>query len=293
MKSLGIPGLVLVVCALVGGCGADVPSGQPAPSSVSPDDEGRVKVTEQVYDVDGHGIYMTCSGEGPVTVVFLHGWVDDKAFIPHEHVLTVGNLLVDDYRFCAYDRRNVGSSETVDAPQTPDDVVSDMEGVLAAARVEPPYLLYAGSFGGVVASAYLAKHPDDVVAMVLGDSAFPDELTLDHLLPKRFRQRHFDKEDACCSVERISQYDLYRSLQPTIGHEPAIPVVYLASKQEPWDQNDYESPEYDARILDLQADYVDRFSPGVLHWVDAPHWMEPVVPEVIADAIREADSLRQ
>lgn len=42
-------------------------------------------------------------------------------------------LLIDDYRVCLYDRRNVGSSETVDAVQTPGDVVRDMSAVLKPA----------------------------------------------------------------------------------------------------------------------------------------------------------------
>jgi pimeloyl-ACP methyl ester carboxylesterase len=246
-----------------------------------------------LYDVGGHRLYLSCSGDGPVTVVFIHGWVNEPSFVPHAYTNGVTRLLTDDYRVCAYDRRNVGSSETVDAVQTPADVVQDMEGVLRAGGVEPPYILWAGSFGGLVAAAYLKAHPEDVVGMVLIDSMFPDELRLDPFLPERYRFRHFTKEDKCCTVERISQYDLIRSLQKGIGHEPDIPVVYLASSQEPRDQNDFESPKYDARILDAQAAYVDRFSPGILRWVDAPHWMEPVVPDVIADAVREVDALRQ
>ena len=98
-------------------------------------------------------------------------------------------------------------------------------------------------------------------------------------------------DDACCSQERIAQYDLIRDAQRYIGHEPRVPMIYLASKQEPRDQNDYQSPSYDARILDAQAAFVDRFSPGQLKWVDAPHFMEPVVPEQIAQAVRDADHL--
>ena len=58
-------------------------------------------------------------------------------------------------------------------------------------------------------------------------------------------------------------------------------MVYLASLQHPR-TDDYDSPKYNARILDALAAYVDRFSPGILRWVDAPHFMEPVVPDVIA-----------
>ena len=248
-------------------------------------------VTSDLYDVGGHRLYMECAGEGSTTVVFVHGWVNDPNFVPHDAAASVRDLLTDDYQVCLYDRRNVGSSDTVDAVQKPRDLVRDMRGVLMAGGVEPPFILYAGSFGGLVAHAYLKEHPEDVAGMVLVDSMFPDELRLDRYLPRDYTFKHFSKEDKCCTLERISQYDLIRSLQPTIGEEPKIPVVYLASEQEPRDENDYESPEYDSRILDVQADYVDRFAPGILRWVDAPHFMEPAVPDVIADAVLEVGEL--
>ena len=36
----------------------------------------------------------------------------------------------------------------------------------------------------------------------------------------------------------------------------------------------------------MQAAYVERFSPGERVEVDAPHFMEPVVPDEIAAAVR-------
>ena len=246
--------------------------------------------TTGLYDVGGHKLYMSCAGDGPTTVVFVHGWIND-ASVPHVHATGVRDRLVDDFRVCLYDRRNVGSSETVDAVQTPGDVVRDMHAVLKAGGERPPYILWAGSFGGLVASAYLQAHPDDVTGVVFVDAMFPDELGLDRYLPRQHTFKHFDREDKCCTVERISQLDLIRSLQPTIGREPDIPAIYLAAKWQPRTVNDYGSPGYDARILDAQAAFVDRFSPGILRWVEAPHFMEPVVPDVIANAIRELGRL--
>ena len=51
-----------------------------------------------------------------------------------------------------------------------------MEAVLAAGGVQPPYILMAASFGGLVATQFMNAHPDDVVGMVLIDTMFPDEL---------------------------------------------------------------------------------------------------------------------
>ena len=197
--------------------------------------------TTGLYDVGGHKLYMSCAGDGPTTVVFVHGWIND-ASVPHVHATGVRDRLVDDFRVCLYDRRNVGSSETVDAVQTPRDVVRDMRAVLRAGGEKPPYILWAGSFGGLVASAYLKAHPDEVTGVVFVDAMFPDELGLDRYLPRQHTFKHFDREDKCCTLERISQFDLIRSLQPTIGREPDIPAIYLAAKWQPRTVNDYGSP---------------------------------------------------
>ena len=44
-------------------------------------------------------------------------------------------------------------------------------------------------------------------------------------------------------------------------------------------------------MLDCLAAFVNRFAPGKLLWVDAPHFMEAAVPGQIARAVREVDHL--
>jgi proline iminopeptidase len=51
--------------------------------------------------------------------------------------------------------------------------VADVDAVRAAARVDRPVIL-GHSFGGAVAQAYAAGHPDHVAALILMDSAGPD-----------------------------------------------------------------------------------------------------------------------
>ena len=70
------------------------------------------------------------------------------------------------------------------------------------------------------------------------------------------------------------------------------PGTYLASTQEGYDDNDYGIPEYDRRIVKLQATYVHRFSPGRRIEVDAPHYMEPVIPDQIAQEVRRVIEVR-
>jgi hypothetical protein len=40
-------------------------------------------------------------------------------------------------------------------------------------------------------------------------------------------------------------------------------------------------------VRDLQEDAMDHFDPGEVRLVDAPHDMEPVIPDEIAAAVRE------
>ncbi|GAA5200288.1 alpha/beta hydrolase [Microbacterium jejuense] len=241
----------------------------------------------RLIDVDGHGLYLDCKGSGSPTVVYVHGWTDKRTHVPHEGAEAIQTLLADDHRVCLYDRRNVGSSETVDAAQTPDDMLHDMEGVLANGGVEPPYILMAASFGGLLAYSFLNHHPDQVSGVVFLDAFFPDELALDAYLPADKTFQHFQDDDMCCTLERINEYALIDGLQQYIGHEPAIPMIYLAAAQGPRGGWNPKSPDYSPHFTEAQQAFVDRFSPGELRWVDAPHFMEPEIPDVIAQAVRD------
>jgi hypothetical protein len=48
---------------------------------------------------------------------------------------------------------------------------------------------------------------------------------------------------------------------------------------------EYGIPEYDSIIVDVMQRYVGRFSPGTFIPIDAPHLMEPAIPDEIAEAL--------
>lgn len=246
----------------------------------------RADVVDGMFDVGGHELYLHCEGTGSPTIVYLHGSITEPGVQPVSNARRIQDEISDTYQFCAYDRRNVGRSETVDAVQTPDALLSDLRGLLDAAAIEPPYVLLGASFGGLPAYVYANSYQDEVVGMVLLDSMFPDEFSLEYLWPPEDRYEAFDAEDENDSLERISHYDMHVAAQAFVGNEPHIPLIYLASEQEPWNEQGYGIAKYDAQILDLQAGFVDRFAPGELIWVDSPHFMEPVVPTEIAAALR-------
>ncbi|HUG47808.1 MAG TPA: alpha/beta fold hydrolase [Candidatus Limnocylindria bacterium] len=258
-------------------------SAEPAPVLSPSPETGAI---EGKFDVGGHEVYLNCRGTGSPTIIYLHGWFEQRGVDPHSNGLGIQRRLQDDYRVCLYDRRNLGRSDTVDEVQDASHVMNDLHNLLAAAELKPPYVLLGASFGGLLSYVYANTYPDEVVGMVLLDAGFPDEVSLEHLFDFEDRQEALADEDAS-SLERIVHFAVYQEAAQFIGKEPAIPVTYFASLQEPWDVNDYGLAEYDEKILDLQAAYVDRFSPGKLVWVDAPHFMEPAIPDEIAHAVRE------
>ena len=287
--SVGVVG-ALVVLVLVGcGGGGSEEAGRAPASSSTPTTPGSstagarppLDVVEGSFDVGGHSLFMRCEGTGSPTVVYLHGSISDGNFIPHNSASSFAQLLASEHRTCIYDRRNVGDSDTVDAVQLPQDALRDLHRLLDAAGIDAPYVLVGASFGGMLAYLYANEHPDDVVGMVLLDSMFPDELALEHLFPPEDTYESYSEADEA-SLERISHFKTLMAGQRFIGREPAIPVTYLASDTEGFEDNDFGIPAYDRRILELQSAYVDRFSPGLLKRVEAPHYMEPVIPDQIA-----------
>ena len=166
-------------------------------------------------------------------------------------------------------------------------MLHDMESVLSKGGVEPPYILMAASFGGLVAYDFLNHHPDQVSGLVLLDAIIPDELSLDQYLPPEATFQYFSEDDKCCTTERVSGFDLINGLQQYIGNEPDVPMIYLGAALDPRVDYDWVTPEYAARYPGLLQRFVDRFTPGELRWVDANHFMEPEVPDQIAQAVRD------
>lgn len=237
------------------------------------------------FDVGDHSLYLKCRGTEAPTIVYMHGSITEASVAPHSNGEAFLTSLSDDHRVCVYDRRNLGRSETVDAPQLPEDAIADMHELLNAAGVEPPYVLLGASFGGLLSYLYANTYPDEVAGMVLLDSPFPDQLSLEHLVKPADRYEAFSAEDENESLERISHFKTLEAAHPYIGEEPAIPVTFLSSIPE--SDAVLGIPKYDKKALRLQEAYVERFSPGEYLRVDAPHFMEDAIPEKITRELRQ------
>jgi proline iminopeptidase len=86
-----------------------------------------------------------------------------------------------------YDQRGVGASKGLraGAPQTMEAQIADLEAVRAALKLKK-IALVGDSFGGMIAMAYAAAHPEHVGKLILSDSAAPSWKSMVHLLPETF-----------------------------------------------------------------------------------------------------------
>ena len=86
-----------------------------------------------------------------------------------------------------YDQRGTGESKHVqaNAPQTMDAQIADLDAIRTALALDRVAIL-GDSYGGMVAMAYAAAHPEHVARLILSDSSAPSWNSLVHLLPQVF-----------------------------------------------------------------------------------------------------------
>jgi 3-oxoadipate enol-lactonase len=109
--------------------------------------------------------YHLTGSKGPV-VVLLHemgGTLDSwDEVVPG---------LSGDYRVLRYDARGTGLTEKVRQPYSNDAAVDDLEGLLKALDLPPPYHLVSVAAASTVSIGFLERHKDQVAKLVLCNPA--------------------------------------------------------------------------------------------------------------------------
>jgi pimeloyl-ACP methyl ester carboxylesterase len=122
-------------------------------------------------DDSGREIATVCWGEGTPTVILETGGRNIEQWTGSG----VARDLATRTRVCTYDRPGTGASDPPPfARRDADDVVDDLHGLLIAADVGGPYVLLGRSFGGMIATYYAERFPDDVRGVVVLDTPAPD-----------------------------------------------------------------------------------------------------------------------
>jgi class 3 adenylate cyclase len=128
---------------------------------------------------DGVRIAYASHGDGP-PLVFVRGWIshldamwDDPEFRPFMEAIGTH------FTVTRYDLRGCGLSDRSPADLDLDDLVLDLEAVMA--RVgdgQEPVVLYGTCYGGLIAARYAARHPERVDKLILdGTYAKGEDIT--------------------------------------------------------------------------------------------------------------------
>jgi pimeloyl-ACP methyl ester carboxylesterase len=124
----------------------------------------------RLVDVGGRRLHLLGAGEGGPAVVVVPA-LGDSGLIWQR----IQSSLAPEVRVCLYDRAGIGWSDPLRRRRSTSGMADDLHALLAAAGVEPPYILVGHSVGGIIARRFAASYPALVAGMVLVDSSHEEQ----------------------------------------------------------------------------------------------------------------------
>jgi pimeloyl-ACP methyl ester carboxylesterase len=124
----------------------------------------------RLVSVGAHRLHLHCTGRGTPAVVL------DAALGGSSLSWTYVQPAVAAFTTaCAFDRAGFGWSDAGPMPRTMERIAAELDALLTAAEIPPPYVLVGHSFGGLTIRAYATRHPEHVAGFVFVDPAHPEE----------------------------------------------------------------------------------------------------------------------
>jgi pimeloyl-ACP methyl ester carboxylesterase len=142
-------------------------SSQPAPT-YSWNDYAR---PHRLIDIGGRRLNLFCLGSGSPTVILDGGLGDDISSWRKVHA-----ELARTTKVCAYDRAGNGFSDPGPVPRTAEALSDDLDRLIHAARLSPPYVIVGASIAGLHARLFVDHHLHDVSGVVLVDPSFEHQV---------------------------------------------------------------------------------------------------------------------
>lgn len=253
-------------------------------------------------------MYIECQGKGSPPVIFISG-TGDNADIWNKISLETAKFT----HACAYDRPGTftiknketiipGRSTLFTRSITPKDGVADLHALLAAAKVQGPYVLVAHSYGGLIARLYASMYPDAVAGLILIDTL--TEYLYDFFTPKeqalwiRINSKHSPEIDRVAHQERMDFIPGFQQLRQA-PIPKAMPVIVLTSDQT-YDMKalieqgvipDDSPVEFGDIIfknhLKAQRKLAGIYNAKLITNTNAGHYIQVEQPELVVSSIRE------
>ncbi|MGZ3399001.1 MAG: alpha/beta fold hydrolase [Caulobacteraceae bacterium] len=158
-----IAGLVLAVLVYVAFGGVMIAAAGPLPHR------------GEMIDVGGRRMRIVCMGpkdtDKPTIILEAGAFGFAADFGTVQDQLTAKGL-----KNCAYDRAGMGYSDPSPDPRDGVAIAEDLEKLLAAARIAPPYVLVGHSLAGLRLREFAGRNPGEVAGVVLVDATTPEAL---------------------------------------------------------------------------------------------------------------------
>jgi pimeloyl-ACP methyl ester carboxylesterase len=120
---------------------------------------------------DDRRLNLFCLGSGSPVVILDGGLGNDITAWRKVHA-----ELARTTRVCAYDRAGNGFSDPGPVPRTAAALAADLEALLRAARIRPPYVLVGASIAGLHIRLFADLHLAQIAGMVLIDPSFEHQV---------------------------------------------------------------------------------------------------------------------
>lgn len=125
------------------------------------------KKSDRFVDLDGHKQRILDKGEGTPVVIFITG-----AGAGLNNFSVVQDEVAGFTRTFSYDRAGLGLSEELKIDRSIDHFADELNRILEAEDIQPPYLLVGHALGGFTVRWFAHTNPEKVVGMVLIDPAY-------------------------------------------------------------------------------------------------------------------------
>lgn len=273
-----------------------------------PIDGGRL-----VQVADGRDLYIECRGQGEPTVLFESGfgnnavaWTDGGVF----------QAVSGFTRACVYDRPGTSYDDSfsrstpVEGARTADDVVDDLEALIAGSGERGPFVLVAHSLGGIFTELYASRHPDDVAGLVLVDTSNEHHVEYyGEVTPPEFRHVLYSQEDLAPALLEIDpNFEHYRmdetfgQLRDALAVSPIrpMPIFVLSHGIAIKDQGGalpegFPGDEWEEIAQRIQLENA-ALAPGSKRVIASKsgHYIQVDEPQLVIDATREVvDAVRR
>jgi len=182
---------------------------------------------------------LVIAGDGTPTVVFAPGLINTALeWAQVQHAVAARTRTV------AFDKAGMGFSDPGPMPRTALAIVADLRAALHAAGIGPPYVLAGWSAGGLAMRLFALHHPQEVVGLVMVDSASEyQDRRLDDARGDRLNQSR--RREALADYTRLARLaragalapaaaDYLRAVgAPSPGLTPALLAARVAQRTAP------------------------------------------------------------